>query len=72
MKRIFACENFSSPLPPPVKRNDGFAPFLTEIRYITSLYTNVPLPSGKIGKGDVCESPTIIVFPFPLNVGDSL
>ena len=32
----------------------------------------VPPPSGKIGRGDVCESPTIIVFPFPRNVGDSL
>ena len=27
---------------------------------------------GKIGRGDVCESPTIIVFPFPQNGGDSL
>ena len=37
-----------------------------------SLCTDVPPPSGKIGRGDVCESPTIIVFPFPRNVGDSL
>ena len=37
-----------------------------------SLCTDVPLPSGKIGRGDVCESPTIIVFPFLRNVGDSL
>ena len=38
----------------------------------SSLCTDVPSPSGKIGRGDVCESPTIIVFPFPRNVGDSL
>ena len=31
-----------------------------------------PPPSEKIGRRDVCESPTIIVFPFPRNVGDSL
>ena len=37
-----------------------------------SLCADVPPPSGKIGRGDVCESPTIIVFPFPRNVGDSL
>ena len=37
-----------------------------------SLCTDVPTLSGKIGRGDVCESPTIIVFPFPRNVGDSL
>ena len=37
-----------------------------------SLCTDVPPPSGKIGKGDVCESPTIVVFPFRRNVGDSL
>ena len=37
-----------------------------------SLCTDVPPPPGKIGRGDVCESPTIIVFPFPRNVGDSL
>ena len=36
------------------------------------LCTDVPPPSAKIGGGDVCESPTIIVFPFPRNVGDSL
>ena len=34
-----------------------------------SLCTDVPPPSAKIGGGDVCESPTIIVFPFPRNVG---
>ena len=28
-----------------------------------------PPPSGKIGRGDVCESPTIIVFPFPGMLG---
>ena len=37
-----------------------------------SLCTDVPPPSGKIGRGDVCESPMIIMFPFPENVGDSL
>ena len=37
-----------------------------------SLCTDVPPPLGKIGRGDVCESPKIIVFPFPRNVGDSL
>ena len=37
-----------------------------------SLCTDVPPPSEKIGRGDVCESPTIIVFLFPRNVGDSL
>ena len=37
-----------------------------------SLCTDVSPPSEKIGRGDVCESPTIIVFPFPRNVGDSL
>ena len=36
-----------------------------------SLCTDVPPPSGKIGRRDVCESPTIIMFPFPRNVGDS-
>ena len=37
-----------------------------------SLCTDVPPPLGKIGRGDVCESPKIIVFPFPRNVGDNL
>ena len=37
-----------------------------------SLCTDVTPPSVKIGRGDVCEPPTIIVFPFPRNVGDSL
>ena len=37
-----------------------------------SLCTDVPPPSGKIRRGDDCESPTIITFPFPRNVGDSL
>ena len=41
-------------------------------RLKTSLCTDVPPPLGKIGRGDVCELPTIIVFPFPRNVGDSL
>ena len=27
-----------------------------------------PLPQKKIGRRDVCESPRIIVFPFPRNV----
>ena len=27
-----------------------------------SLYTDVPPPSGKIGRGDFCESPKVIVF----------
>ena len=43
---------------------------VTQVRY--SLCTDAHPPSGKIGRGDVCESPTIIVFPFPRNVGDSL
>ena len=37
-----------------------------------SLSTDVPPPSGKIGRGEVCESLTIIVLPFPQNAGDSL
>ena len=38
--------------------------------YGVSLCTDVLPPSGKIGRGDVCESPTIVVFPFPRNVGE--
>ena len=30
---------------------------------------NVSPPSEKIGRRDVCESPTVIVFPFPWNQG---
>ena len=48
----------------------GYVLYLFSI--MTSLCTDVPPPSVKIGRGDVCESPTIIVFPFPRNVGDSL
>ena len=48
----------------------GYVLYLFSI--MTSLCTDVPHPSVKIGRGDVCESPTIIVFPFPRNVGDSL
>ena len=29
-----------------------------------SLCTDVPPPSGKIGRGDVCESPSLIVFRY--------
>ena len=29
-----------------------------------SLCTDVPRPSGKIGRGDVCESPSLIVFRY--------
>ena len=36
------------------------------------LCTDVPSPSEKIGRRDVCESLIIIVFLFPRNVGDSL
>ena len=31
---------------------------------IGSLCTDVPPPSGKIGRGDVCESPSLIVFRY--------
>ena len=31
---------------------------------ITSLCTDVPTPSGKIGRGDVCELPSLIVFRY--------
>ena len=27
---------------------------------------------GKIGRGDVCESTTIIVFPFPRKMGNAM
>ena len=39
--------------------------------YITCLQT-FPLPRKKIRRTDVCESPSLIVFPFPRNVGESL
>ena len=58
-----ACRNLTQ-----TRRHNVFADCLLE----TSLCTDVPPPSEKIGRGDVCESPTIIVFPFPRNVGDSL
>ena len=38
----------------------------------SSLCTDVPPASDKIGRRDVCELPMIIVFLFPWNVGDSL
>ena len=38
-----------------------------------SLCTDAPLSPKKIGeRDDVCESPSLIVFPFPRNVGKSL
>ena len=33
-------------------------------RKYVSLCTDVPPPSGKIGRGDVCESPSLIVFRY--------
>ena len=38
---------------------------IPQIRDLRSLCTDVPPPSEKIGRRDVCESPTIIMFPFP-------
>ena len=51
-----------------------FAALFTNTRSLvpSSLCTDVPPPSVKIGRRDVCESLTIIVFLFPRNVGDGL
>ena len=38
---------------------------IPHIQDLRSLCTDVPPTSEKIGRRDVCESPTIIVFPFP-------
>ena len=39
---------------------------------LVSLCTDAPLPSEKIGERDVCESPSLIVFPFPRNMRESI
>ena len=54
------------------KHNPNPSPIPLALGHLYSLCTNIPPPSGKIGRGDVCESPMIIVFLFPRNVGDSL
>ena len=48
--------------PPPSKRPVDLNKYVD--RYNGSLSTDVPPPSGKIGRGDVCESPLLIVFRY--------
>ena len=37
---------------------------LKKNKWKLSLCTDVPSPSGKIGRRDVCESPSLIVFRY--------
>ena len=50
---------------------DSFLIF-TRDDFLVSLCTDGPLPSEKIGERDVCELPSLIVFPFPRNMGESI
>ena len=42
---------------------ENFRQIITSL-HVTSLCTDVPPPSGKIGRGDVCESLSLIVFRY--------
>ena len=44
--------------------SSAFSRALLTTPFIHSLCTDVPPPSGKIGRGDVCESPLLIVFQY--------
>ena len=64
---ILAC--VQQPRPQGFSLKNGF---LREKPWDEVVCTDVPPPSEKNGRRDVFEWPTIIVFPFPWNVGDSL
>ena len=44
---------------------------LCQCHILASLFTEVPPPSEKMRRRDVCDSPSLIVFQFPRNVGES-